>query len=142
MHTSRSLILASLPLVLLVALSGQAFCSTVAVGNCTALVSYATIQGAVNAVPAGSTIRICPGKYHEQVAINQKLTLTGVANSFNDAAIILLPAAGLVANTVDVDNLSLPIAAQIWVHDTAGPVIISNLTVDGTGNGISGCAPD
>ena len=59
MHTSRSLILASLPLGVLVALSGQAFSSIVmvAIGNCTGLVSYATIQGAVNAVPAGSTIR-------------------------------------------------------------------------------------
>ncbi len=55
MHTSRSLILASLPLGVLVALSGQAFSSIVmvAIGNCTGLVSYATQGG----VPAGSTIR-------------------------------------------------------------------------------------
>jgi parallel beta-helix repeat protein len=48
----------------------------------------------------------------------------------------------MIANTVSVDNSSHPIAAQILVQDTTGPVAISNITVDGTNNQIGGCAPD
>jgi hypothetical protein len=142
MHITRSLTLAGLALLMLVAFSGQAFSVTVAVGSCTSLVNYATIQQAVNAVPSGSTIRICPGKYHEQVEITEKLTILGIANATSDAVVVLPPTTGMVANTVDVDDPTLPIAAQIWVHDTTGPVSISNITVDGSNNQISGCAPD
>jgi len=142
MRTTRSRTLAGLGFfVVLASLSGQASV-TVAVGTCTSLANYATIQQAVNSVPSGATIKICPGTYHEQVAINQPVTLTGIQYGTQDAVVILPPATGLVANTVDLDNLALPIAAQVWVHDTAGPVNISNLTVDGTGNQIAGCAPD
>jgi parallel beta-helix repeat protein len=59
-----------------------------------------------------------------------------------DRVLILPPSTGVVANTVSVDNASLPMAAQIWVHDTAGPVLISNVTVDGSNNQITSCAPD
>ncbi len=117
------------------------FCSSCR-RSCTTLVNFATIQQAVNAVPAGSTIRICPGTYHEQVTISEKLILEGVVYGQNDAVVILPPAAGLVQNAVDVDDSSSPIAAQILVENTAGPVAFSNLTVDGTGNKISSCAPD
>jgi len=133
--------LACLPLLVLAALSGQAFSSTVAVGSCTSLPNYATIQQAVNGSPAGSTIQICPGTYREQVVISEKLTLKGIAYAGKDAVVILPPTTGLVANTVDVDNPSSPIAAQILVQNTAGPVLISNLTVDGTGNKLA-CGPD
>jgi hypothetical protein len=142
MQTLRSRTLAALALVMVVGLSGQAFSAVVAVGSCSTLVNFATIQQAVNAVPPGSTIRICPGNYHEQVTISEKLTLEGIPNAQNDAVVILPPATGLVQNAVDVDDPSLPIAAQILVENTTGPVAISNLAVDGTGNQISGCAPD
>ena len=142
MNTTRSFTLAGIALFAVVVLSGQAFSVTVAVGTCTSLNNYATIQQAVNAVPPGSTIRICPGKYHEQVLINQKVTLLGIAYTSSDAVVVLPPSTGLVANTIDVDDPSLPIAAQILVQDTAGPVLISNITVDGTNNQIAGCAPD
>jgi len=136
----RSVTVARLAFLLLVALSGQAFSVIVAVGGCTGLTNYATIQQAVNAVPPGSTIRICSGSYREQVVISQQVTIQGVANSFNDAVVILPPATGLVQNATDVSTGD-PIAAQVLVENTAGPVSISNLTVDGTGNGIGGCAP-
>lgn len=66
--------------------------SIVAVGTCTNLVHFATIQLAVNSVPAGSTIRICPGNYPEQVLINKRLTLIGIPNAdgSQDAAVILV----------------------------------------------------
>jgi hypothetical protein len=133
-------------LVVLVALSGYAFSATVAVGTCTGLVHFATIQLAVSSVPAGTTIKVCPGTYPEQVVINKKLTLEGVASATQDAVVILPPAGGVVQNTVSVDPDANPsylaIAAQLLVQNTAGPVSISNLTVDGTGNGIPGCGLD
>lgn len=141
MRTTRVMTLAFVPLLVLVALSGQALAATVAVGNCTALPNYVTIQQAVNGVPAGSTIQICPGTYHEQVLITQKVTLKGIVYSTQDRAVIVPPKTGMVANTNSVDSGD-PIAAQILVQNTAGPVLISNLTVDGTGNQIAGCGPD
>jgi len=124
----------------LLALGRLSFSSTVAVGTCTGLTHYATIQAAVNAVSSGSTIQICPGNYHEQVSINESLTLGGIASGAQDAVVILPPAKGVAANAVDLDS-SGPVAAQILV--TKGSVTIKNLTVDGTGNKIAaGCATD
>ncbi len=136
----RSLIFSSLALVAFVALSGQAFSATVTVGSCTSPVKFATIQQAVNASPSGTVIKICPGNYPEQVAIIAKnLTLEGIEYETEDAVVILPPAGGLVANVTDVDSGD-PVAAQLVVQN-AGSVSISNLTVDGTGNGLS-CGPD
>ena len=143
MRPTRSFTCSCLALVVLAALSGQAWAdySRVAVGNCTNLAHYATIQLAVNSVSAGSTVEVCPGTYPEQVVINKRLSLQGIANAGQDAAVILPPATGMVANTSDVDTGN-PIAAQLLVQNTAGPVVISNLTVDATGNGIGSCTPD
>lgn len=109
--------------------------STVSVGtpNCANLVNFASIQLAVNAVPAGSTIKICPGNYPEQVVINKRLALLGIPNAggAQDAAVISPPAGGMVVNTTDQRGA---VAAQVLVQNTAGPVTISNLTVDGKGN--------
>jgi hypothetical protein len=109
--------------------------ATVSVGtpNCTNLVNFASIQLAVDSVPAGSLIKVCPGNYPGQVLINKKLTLEGIPNSSGsqDAVVISPPAAGMIANTTDQRGA---VAAQILVQNTAGPVTISNLTVDGKGN--------
>jgi parallel beta-helix repeat protein len=141
MQPTRSFTFSCLVLVVLIALSGYAFSATVAVGTCTKLVHFATIQLAVKSVPAGSIIKVCPGTYPEQVAIIAKnLTLEGIASPAGDAAVILPPATGLVANATDVDTGN-PIAAQLLVQN-AGPVSISNLTVDGTGNTLTDCSPD
>jgi hypothetical protein len=140
MQPTRGFTFSCLVLVVLIALSGYAFSATVAVGTCTTLVHFATIQKAVNSVPPGSIIKVCPGTYPEQVVIAEDLTLEGIASPAGDAAVILPPATGLVANTADVDT-GKPIAAQLLVQN-AGPVSISNLTVDGTGNAITGCSPD
>jgi hypothetical protein len=148
MRSARSLAFLCLALVALLALSGQAFSTTVAVGSCTPYVNFATIQQAVNASPSGTVIKVCPGTYHEQVAINESLTLEGVAYAIEDAVVIAPPKGGLVANAVDMDpeppNSGAPIAAQILVENatTAITVTISNLTVDGLGNQVSGCSPN
>jgi len=112
---------------------------TVFVGGC-GTPTYATIQDGINHATAGSTVDVCPGTYPEQVSINKRLTLQGIAVGTADQAIVAAPPGGVVANTVSLAT-GESIAAQIWVHDTAG-VTISNLTVDGSGNGISACSPD
>jgi len=112
---------------------------TVFVGGC-GTPSFATIQDGVNHATAGSTVDVCPGTYPEQVSINKRLTLQGIAVGSANQAIVAAPVGGVVANTVSLTTAEL-IAAQIWVHDTSA-VTISNLTVDGSGNGISTCSPD
>jgi pectin methylesterase-like acyl-CoA thioesterase len=69
MNPIRNLALSCLALVVLVALSGQAFASnSVTVGLCAGPgTHYITIQAAVNAVSIGGTVKVCPGTYPEQV---------------------------------------------------------------------------
>ena len=98
-----------------------------------------TIQAAVTAAEtAGATIvKVCPGTYPEEVVINQRLTLQGInVGGFGQA--VIAATGGLTANAASLTSGN-PIAAQIYVHDTTG-VNISNVVVDGTGNGLSGCS--
>src|ERR1700751_4378045 len=113
MRVTKTYTLAPLIFLALVLFTGQAFSTTVAVGSCTSLVNFATISQAVAAVPAGSTIEICPGNYHEQVVINQKLTLRGIMYAGKNAAVVYPPAGGLLANTSDARGA---VAAQILVQ--------------------------
>jgi hypothetical protein len=101
---------------------------------------YTTISAALQHTSVGGTVEVCPGSYPEQVLITAAVTLKGAPAAGNDAAIILPPAGGLVQNTSDVDTGN-PIAAQVLVQG-ATSVSISNITVDGTGNGIAACSPD
>ena len=100
------------------------------VGGCKAA-SFATIQDAVDTVPIGSTIDVCPGTYAEQVTISKSLTLQGISYSTEYGnmaqAIIAMPSTGLTTtSSITVGT----IAAQVQV--TAGPVNITGITVDGT----------
>lgn len=118
--------------------------ATVYVGSCgpAKSTSYTTIQQAVNAVPAGSTIYVCPGTYPEQVTITKNLTMKGLLSGTSDAAVITSPAGGVVQNTYDLYlPPSIPVAAQLLVQG-AQSVNIANITVDGSNNLIAGCAPD
>jgi hypothetical protein len=137
MDSIRSLKFSCLAFVVVVALSGQAFSSTVAVGNCTKLVQFATIQLAVNAVPSGSTVKVCSGTYPEQVTIaNKNLTLIGVGPT---ASTVTVPASGLVTNGV-TDIFGFPTAAQIFVQNAT--VTISHMAVDGANDQLTGCGVD
>jgi hypothetical protein len=141
--------------VVVLGLSLQAFSSTVAVGTCTNLPFYPTISLAVSSVPAGSTIKVCPNNYAEQVLITKSLTLEGVSSNgaFGTAAtgannpVIVSPTNGVVANASDLFDGS-PIAAQIAVITPAGsvatPIVVNidNIAVDGSNNQISGCGTD
>jgi hypothetical protein len=126
----------------LIGLSGQPAKAAVAtVGNCVSGgIHFATIQAAVTAVAAGSTIHVCPGNYPEQVVINKNLALQGVEsdNTFNPTLVI--PSAGFVANTSSLTS-GAPLAGQIVVEAPATDVEISYLAVDGTGNNLNnGCS--
>jgi hypothetical protein len=98
---------------------------------------FTSIQAAVNAAPAGATILVCPGTYHEQVKITKSLNVIGVSFQ-NENAAVVQPAPALANSTSTTTNN--PIAAIILV-DRARNVNLKNLTVDGSTNGINACAP-
>ncbi len=115
--------------------------STVAVGACLPnVVQFTSIQEAVNAVPAGSTVKVCPGNYPEQVVINKKLTLEGAESGSADNPVLVIPPNGFAADTARLSN-GQPFAPQILVQSPATDVTIRRLAMDGTGNNLnSGCA--
>jgi nitrous oxidase accessory protein NosD len=136
MNTIRAAITSS---VFLVALGGHLMAATVQVGTCrSGVATFSTIQSAVNASPAGARVLVCPGTYPEQVVIKKALTLRGVQSGTLGAAVIVAPAGGVVQNTTSLATGN-PIAAQILVTGTTD-VSISNLTIDGSNNGISSSA--
>jgi len=105
-----------------------------AVGTCKpSLPSYATISAAVSGVPPFSTVLVCPGTYPEQVTIAQPLTLKGITSANAGQAVITVPPSGLTVVTSSTGN---SVAPQVDV--TAGPVNISDITVDGAGNTVPG----
>ncbi len=110
------------------------FADTYYVGNgsCHSTSPYTTITAAVAAAPAGSTVEVCPGTYAEQVYIVGKpLTLKGITDGNSNQVVITVPSTGL-GTTTDLLNSEI-LAPQVYVATDAGPVNISNITVDGTG---------
>jgi hypothetical protein len=108
------------------------YASQYVVGTCrTGVTTYSTISAAVAAAPAGSTVMVCPGTYAEQVTISEPLTLEGIGNA-NSGQVIIAASGGLTTNGATLGGNLL--AAQILV--TAAPVNISQITVDGIGNGL------
>jgi pectin methylesterase-like acyl-CoA thioesterase len=87
-----------------VAVSAPMEASNYQVGGCKPpLTNFPTIQAAVNSVPAGSTIQVCPGVYPEQVTITQPLTLLGArAGNSNRAVIAINPTGGLAPNVTSI----------------------------------------
>jgi hypothetical protein len=129
---SRPRVLFSLAMGLLLAASPM-LASTFAVGTCKpSLPSYTTISVAVSGVPPGSTVLVCPGTYPEQVTIAQPLTLKGISSGNSGQAVITVPGSGLAVVTDGFGNSIAPL-----VHVTAGPVNISDITVDGTGSNVT-----
>jgi parallel beta-helix repeat protein len=94
---------------------------------------FSTIQAAVNAATAGTTIRICPGTYPEQVTIAKSLNLQG------ESGVVIEPA-NVVANVTGMAS-GQSIAAIILVQGTTD-ADIEDVTVDGASSGITQCAPD
>jgi Right handed beta helix region len=109
----------------LVLLSAQSMAgANVAVGNCLpAYPHFTTIQAAINASPLGGTVLVCPGTYAEQLLIYHPLTLKGVDNNGSNLVLITMPPGGT--------------GNQIYVQATN--VNISDITVDGSNNGVTAC---
>jgi parallel beta-helix repeat protein len=106
--------------------------TTYYVGSCHAG-SYPTINAAMAAAPAGSSILVCPGTYAEQLIMSKQLTLHGMTTGNASGAVVALPAGGL-SNTSTL--FAGEAAAQIEVRADGGS--ISNIAVDGTA-GTSNC---
>jgi hypothetical protein len=109
---------------------------TYAVGTCRpTLRSFASITAALAATPVANVVVVCPGTYQEQVEISHTVTLQGVSNGDSGQAIIAPPPGGLVTNAIT--DFGVPLDVQLWVNNTSGPVNISDITVDASGNGVS-----
>jgi hypothetical protein len=116
--------------VMVVPAAHPTLAASYAVGTCKpTLPSFANISVAVSSVPPSSTVLVCPGTYKEQVTISQSLTLQGITSANSSQAVIALPDGGL-STTFDA-LVGMLVAPQVMV--TAGPVILTNITVDGTG---------
>lgn len=94
--------------------------------------AFTRIQDAVDAASPGATIRVCKGTYVEQVAIGKPLTIAA------DGGAVLMPGTMRQNSTSLLDGT--PIATAILVAGATG-VSIDGLTVDGTNNGLTQCAP-
>jgi hypothetical protein len=98
--------------------------STVSVGTCRpTLPHFNTIQAAVYGSAQGGTVLVCPGVYPEQVSIYHPINLKGVDSGGSNMALITMPPGGT--------------GTQIYVQATG--VYISDLTIDGSNNGATGC---
>src|SRR5208337_4716110 len=115
-------------------LISSSFAATYYVGSCHAS-SYPTISAAVAVAAPGSTVKVCPGTYPEQVFIMQPLTLEGISSGNGDRARItppILPAGGPPnwQFVPDPDIPGLMVAPQIYAKSPTGAVTIENLTID------------
>jgi len=117
---------ASLLLGLVLFLAQSLVAATYYVGSCENA-AFSSIQGAINAVAPGSIIDVCPGTYAEQITIPKSLTLRGTDRNGSSQVVIAVPSNGLAT----VPTLNFDQAAP-QINVTAGPVNISNITVDGT----------
>jgi parallel beta-helix repeat protein len=141
MLQTRTMRLMSAILVLASLQAQHTMASTLEVGTCSSNDSedvsahFPTIQAAVNAASSGSTVLVCPGTYPEQVDIARPLTLRGVRSGNMAAAVVISPPTGLIVPPSGITTT----APQIFVHDTSGPVTVSNLTVDGSNNQVASC---
>jgi hypothetical protein len=103
--------------------------STFYVGTCK-VAAFGDIQTAVNTVPAGSIIDICPGNYAQQIVISKAVTLQGIFSSNSALAEIDMPSGGLTTTSSINPYLNGTVAAQVEV--TVPGVNLINLTVNGT----------
>jgi hypothetical protein len=115
-------------------LTPSAFASTLYVGTCHTP-SYNTISEAVDAAPAGATIKVCPGTYPEQIVLTQAVTLEGISSDNLEQAIVVSPPNGMVVNAWD--DMGDAIAAQLYVDPISG-FFISDITFDASNNEVQG----
>ena len=128
------------PVFLSVLLSSTlpALAATVVVGSCMPnKVSYDSITDAVEGVPAGSIIEVCPGVHAEQVVISKSLTLKGITVGNSAYPVITPPSGGLAVNALGLNvpsfwGVGWGFAAQILIQGGAN-VTVSDLALDAMG---------
>jgi hypothetical protein len=132
--------------LLLVLGVAPAFAATVAVGTCLpAKVSFDSLTDAVQGVPPGSTILVCPGVYQEQLVIDKSLTLKGQTSGNSGYPVIMPPPGGLVTNASGLNVLSFfgfgqLFAAQVVINSGA-TVTMTDIALDATGFNLPTCNP-
>lgn len=104
------------------------------VGPCHFGTTFTTIQSAIDAADAGSTVLICPGNYPEVLTITKDLNLKGIVFNNSNRVLISVPGGGVPQNAVS--GIWGQLAAHILVQKAT--VNLSNLTID-TG-GLNTCA--
>ena len=133
----------------LLALAGatQAFAATVAVGTCLPnKVSFDSLTDAIQGVPPGSTILVCPGVYNEQLVISKSLALKGQTSGNGAYPVIMPPAAGLATNASGLNagasffGLGTLLAAQVVINSGAD-VTVTDMAFDATGYNLPTCSP-
>jgi Right handed beta helix region len=113
----------------------QAATITNVVGTCKpGKPSFTTISAALATTPPPDVVQVCPNTYNEQIVITQPVILEGLSNGNAGQAIVAPPIPGAVVNAAD--GFGDAVAAQIWVNNVIGEVTISDLTIDGTTNGL------
>ncbi len=108
---------------------------TYVVGPCDTGKFFATIQSALNATPAPTTVEVCPGTYPEQLVITKPVTIEALGGGSTQGLVVVLPpSGGLISNAND--DFGSGVAAQVLVLATRD-VTLRGLVIDGTGNHIS-----
>jgi parallel beta-helix repeat protein len=111
--------------------------ATYIVGRCKSGDQFSTIQAALNAASAGSTVEVCPGQYPELITITKPVTLEGIAANNGALVQILLPASYTANATLNASGgAPTPAVAQLHVDKVSGgPVNLENIEVNGAGVG-------
>jgi len=111
--------------------------ATYIVGSCKSGNRFSTIQSALDAASAGSTVEVCPGQYLEQLTITKPVTLQGISANNGALVQILLPASYATNVTLNEGSgVETPAVAQVHVDKVSGgPVNLENLEVNGAGVG-------
>ncbi len=131
--------------VLVLFAAAPAFPATVVVGTCLPnKVSFDSLTDAVQGVPAGSTILVCPQIYTEQVVIDKSLTIKGQTSGNSAYPVLMPPVGGLLFNASSLNVSSFyasgtAIAAQIVIQAGAD-VTITDLALDATGYNLPTCS--
>jgi Periplasmic copper-binding protein (NosD) len=107
--------------------------ATYIVGTCASGTQFNTIQSALDASPAPTTVEVCPGQYYEQLVITKPVTLEGITAANGTLAQIFLPA-GYTGTNLTVEGSPTTVVAQINVKNVIGGAVnLSNLQVNGAG---------
>lgn len=76
---------------------------------------YSTIKTGLKAAPAGSTVVVCPGSYHEQVVIKKPVSLVGLHAAINQSGV----KPSLVVNVPHVGKLTIFAGVVILSSDVS-----------------------